>query len=127
MEGETNMDASLNERLDLLHDTNQISEDIYNRLPAIFEKVEEYLGINLKEENAGSFASHLSVALQRISEHKPAVDISSELENVIETNPDYYQFAKVLLRDNSQTGADIGAEAAFITLYFCLLTGKENA
>jgi transcriptional regulatory protein LevR len=121
------MNASLKERVDLLHDTNQISDEIYHLLPRLFEKVENMLKVELSEENAGSFASHLSVSLQRISEGNPVTEISGELETVIEQNPEYYQFANDLLLANNQKGAVIDAEAAFITLYFCLITGKENA
>ena len=120
------MDASLKERIDLLHDTNQMSDEIYKRLPAVFKKVENYLDVKLSEENAGSFASHISVALQRISEQKPVSEISSELEALIENNPKFYRFAKELLSENSNPATNVDAEAAFITLYFCLLSGKEN-
>ncbi|MDN3019424.1 PRD domain-containing protein [Paenibacillus sp. BSR1-1] len=117
------MDATLKERIDLLHDTNQINDEIYNRLPYLMEEVENFLDVKLTEENAGSFTSHISVALQRISKNEPVTDIASELETLIGENPDYYQFAKDLL-ENDETNID--AEAAFITLYFCLLTGKGN-
>ncbi|WP_409291859.1 PRD domain-containing protein [Peribacillus sp. SCS-37] len=120
------MDASLKERLDLLHDTNQISDKIYDRLPVLLDQVEAYLDVKLAEENAGSFASHLSVALQRISENNPVSEISEELETVIAKNPEYYQNAKEFLQANNPKGANIDAEAAFITLYFGLLTGKGN-
>ncbi|PLR80602.1 PRD domain-containing protein [Bacillus canaveralius] len=119
------MDATLKERIDLLHDTNQINDDIFHELPGIFEKVEKFLDVKLTEENAGSFASHISVALQRISEKKAVTEIAAELETVIEKNPDFYEFAKKLLSESSGD-VDINAEAAFITLYFCLLTGREN-
>ncbi|KIL50043.1 PRD domain-containing protein [Jeotgalibacillus soli] len=118
------MDATLKERVDLLHDTNQINDEIYHRLPGIFDEVEKYLDVILTEENAGSFASHVSVALQRISENNPVTEISDELKSVIEANPKYYQFAKEVLSAGS---LNVDAEAAFITLYFCLLTGEENA
>lgn len=118
------MDATLKERIDLLHDTNQINNEIYNRLPSLMEEVENFLDVKLTEENAGSFTSHISVALQRIANNQPVTEISGELTTVIDQNPEYYQFAKDLLK-NDETNID--AEAAFITLYFCLLTGKENA
>ncbi|MEH6996279.1 PRD domain-containing protein [Neobacillus drentensis] len=118
------MDATLKERIDLLHDTNQINDQIFNRLPSLLEEVEEYLNVKLTEENAGSFTSHISVALQRIAANEHVTEVSSELESVIGNNPEYYQFAKELLKSGD---TNIEAEAAFITLYFCLLTGKENA
>lgn len=118
------MDATLKERIDLLHDTNQINDEIFNHLPFLMEEVEKFLNVTLTEENAGSFTSHISVALQRISDNNPVTELSSELETVIGKNPEYYQFAKELLKNDT---TNIDAEAAFITLYFCLLTGKENA
>ncbi|MFJ7727489.1 PRD domain-containing protein [Neobacillus sp. NPDC097160] len=118
------MDATLKERIDLLHDTNQINDEIYNRLPSLLEEVEEFLHVKLTEENAGSFTSHISVALQRIRDNQPVSEISTELESVIGNNQEYFQFAKELLKNDY---TNIEAEAAFITLYFCLLTGKENA
>ncbi|PLT29882.1 PRD domain-containing protein [Peribacillus deserti] len=120
------MDSSLKERVDLLHDTNQMSDQIYQQLPGIFDRVEKFLGVKLLEENAGSFASHISVALQRISEGKPVSEISGELQTVVKENPDFYEFAKELLSEKASE-TNIDAEAAFITLYFCLLSGKENA
>ncbi|MFD0050986.1 PRD domain-containing protein [Actinomycetes bacterium NPDC127524] len=121
------MDFSLKERIDLLHDTNQISDEIYDRLPAILETVENFLEVKLSEENAGSFTSHISIALQRISVNNPLTDISGELQTVIDENPNFYLFAKELLSANNQNGEDIDAEAAYLTLYFGVLTKKENA
>ncbi|MED1466871.1 PRD domain-containing protein [Bacillus salipaludis] len=118
------MDATLKERIDLLHDTNQINDEIFNCLPILMEEVEKFLDVKLTEENAGSFTSHISVALQRISDNQPVTEIAAELETLIGENPEYYQFAKDLLKNDQ---ANVDAEAAFITLYFCLLTGKENA
>jgi transcriptional regulatory protein LevR len=119
------MDATLKERIDLLHETNQISDDLYSRLPGIFEKVEVFLNVKLTEENAGQFASHISVALQRISNNEPVTEISGELDTVIQENPKFYQFAKEIL-SSTNTEVNIDAEAAFLTLYFGLLSGKGN-
>jgi hypothetical protein len=121
----TNLDANLKERIDLLHQTNQIDDYVYGQLPVLLKRVEDYLQITLSEENAGPFVSHLAIALQRILQKTPVLEVSDELKALTEKYPDYYQFAADILALPGTESVTCNAEASFVTLYLCLLSGKE--
>jgi transcriptional regulatory protein LevR len=114
------MDANLMERLELFHDSGQIDTDIYQKVPGLVQKVEGKLEIELAEENAGQFVSHLAIALQRIKSGQTVQESPQELLVLTEKYPELYTFAKEIL------GTEEEAEALFITIYFCTLTGKGD-
>jgi transcriptional regulatory protein LevR len=115
------MDANLTERLEIFHESGQIDTDIYTQVPTLLQKVEEKLAINLEEDNAGAFVTHLSIALQRIKTGQTVQESPQELMGLRQKYPELYSFAKQLLNTEKEE-----AEALFITLYFCTLTGKGD-
>lgn len=113
------MDANLTERLEIFHVSGQIDTDIFTKVPTLLQKVEEKLAVKLEENNAGAFVTHLSIALQRIKTGQTVQEPPQELMVLGEKYPELYSFAKHLLDTEQEE-----AEALFLTLYFCTLTGK---
>jgi transcriptional regulatory protein LevR len=113
------MDASLMERLQLFHESGQIDQDIFKKVPKLLETIEEKFAITLEEENAGQFVTHLSIALQRIKTGQTVKEPPAELKPLAEQNSELYSFAKEILQTETEE-----AELLFITLYLCTLTGK---
>src|SRR4051812_26141840 len=118
MSNQVTMDQNLAERLDLLHDTNQISDVIYSKVPLLLKRVEDEFGIKLDEENGGAFITHLCIALQRIEKGESIQETPEGLQFLAEKYPDLYSFAKTLLEIDEE------GEILYITLYLCTLTGK---
>jgi transcriptional regulatory protein LevR len=120
------VNSELKERLQILFDSGQIKQDVYEIVPTIVNQVEKELCVDLNEENGGSFVSHLSIALQRIKDRKAIQEAPKEVLVYSEKYPELNSFAKEVLSVFAKNeSVDIDAEAAFITLYFCLLTKKE--
>lgn len=114
------MEANLLERLNLLYDSGQIDPDVYEQIPVLVQRVEEHLQVKLDEEIGGPFISHLSIALQRVKKQEAIQEAPEELKALSAKHPDLFGFAKEILNSEEE------AEAHFVTLYFCTLTGKGN-
>jgi transcriptional regulatory protein LevR len=113
------------DRVKLLFESNQIDKEIYEFIPIVLKRVEDELQVQLAEENAGPFVTHLSIALQRIKNQEAIGEIPAELTSLTQKHPRLFEFAKEILSIVSPK-VSINAEASFITLYFCLLTGMES-
>jgi transcriptional antiterminator len=119
------LNSLLLERVDLLLDSEQIEREVYDLIPSILKKVEDELQVQLTDENAGPFITHLAIALQRIKKNEVIEESSSEIKLLTEKYQNLFELAKEILSDITPKLVDINAEASYITLYFCLLTGKK--
>ncbi|WP_085505748.1 PRD domain-containing protein [Thalassobacillus devorans] len=113
-------------RLQLLLDSNQISEKSF---AVVKEKLENLLKahtLDADHPSSGPFTNHLAIAVERVNRQEALKDVSKETEELINQNPDLYEKANQILKDCIwQSGAEITrAETGFITLYLAMFQQK---
>jgi len=125
MDGETD-DMSLNDRIELLFESEQVDRDTFEQTPNVLKKVEEFLELKLEEENAGSFTSHLMKAIQRIKTNEAVQTCSTALVQQALAKPEVYEFSLELLAPFNIHNSNLDVEAAFIASYLLSLTDEEE-
>ncbi|OCT16495.1 hypothetical protein A8709_02460 [Paenibacillus pectinilyticus] len=117
---------SLNERIELLYETGQVDRDIFEQTPVVLRTVEAFLGVQLEEENAGSFTSHLMKAMQRMKTNQAVQSCSAALEQQAASDSRIYAFSRGILAPFNAHETNVDAEAAFIASYLLTLTDGEE-
>ncbi len=84
---------TIKERIIILNESNQIDDDVRQRLIKLVTDFEKELNIKLDEENSSMFITHLAVAMTRTKEsntvNMPDEDLITELkesENYVKMN-----------------------------------------
>lgn len=117
---------SLNDRIELLFESDQVDRNTFEQTPSVLNKVEVFLDLKLEEENAGSFTSHLMKAIQRIKTNEAVQTCSTALVQQAIAKPEIYEFSLELLSPFNIHEANLDAEAAFIASYLLSLTDEEE-
>ncbi|UKS24822.1 PRD domain-containing protein [Paenibacillus sp. HWE-109] len=116
----------LNERIELIYASKQVDLDTYEQTPGLLRKVEAFLDIQLDEENAGSFTSHLMKAIDRIKRNGAVQECSPALLQQAAAKTPIYDFSLELLSPFNVHGTSLDAEAAFIASYLLAMTEEEE-
>lgn len=112
----------IQERLELLLSSNQISELEWRDTLHTIENIENYIGTLQNKDVMGLFATHLAIALARIRRGEGIIDQAPEIQEVVQQHPDLNEKALLLLKNLLGEDMHIPAgEIGFITLYFNLL------
>jgi len=78
------MSVSLLPRLDILREGGILSDENYERVLSVISHFKNRYGIELTEENASAFITHLCSALQRITNGEPVEALDKDIyEDVI--------------------------------------------
>ncbi|KTD85671.1 PRD domain-containing protein [Paenibacillus etheri] len=117
---------SLNDRIELLFESEQVDRDTFEQTPNVLKKVEEFLELKLEEENAGSLTSHLMKAIQRIKTNEAVQTCSTALVQQALAKSEVYEFSLELLAPFNIHNSNLDAEAAFIASYLLSLTDEEE-
>jgi transcriptional regulatory protein LevR len=117
------MHPSLEERLDILVESGQITADIRQHVRSVVEDLGQRYQVQLDEDNAGAFVTHLALACVRVARGEAITEVPGSIEEIIRRHSDLFEQAKTLFPG---APADLPkAEAGFITMYLCFLLRKE--
>ncbi|MCU6710544.1 PRD domain-containing protein [Paenibacillus sp. J5C_2022] len=117
----------LDERMELLYESKQVSKSTYEQTPALLYMTEKFLRMKLDEDNAGAFTSHLMKAVERIKNNAPITECSPALLEQAHSHTAVHSFSRRLLEPFSQEeDAELEAEAAFLTAYFIGMKEEEE-
>ncbi|MFB5191352.1 hypothetical protein [Alicyclobacillus fastidiosus] len=118
------MDDTLLERLDILVTSGQITDQIRRYVLQKATSFASEHGIELTEGNAGSFITHFAMACARIGRGEPVVEIPASVQEVADRHLDLVEVARTMFPFDASTIT--GAEVGFITMYLCVLLGRES-
>ncbi|GMA62828.1 hypothetical protein NZD89_23720 [Alicyclobacillus fastidiosus] len=117
------MDDTLLERLDILVTSGQITDEIRQHVLHTATAFAGMHGIELTESNAGSYITHFAMACARIGRGEPVLDIPAGVQEVADRHLDLVEVARTMFPAEASTIT--GAEVGFITMYLCVLLGRE--
>ncbi|WAH36163.1 PRD domain-containing protein [Alicyclobacillus dauci] len=117
------MDETLLERLEILVASGQIGDGVRQHVLETAGRFAQDNGVQLTENNAGSFVTHFAMACARIRRGEPVMDIPASVQDVADRHPDLVGVAKKMFPADLTAVTD--AEVGFITMYLCVLLGKE--
>ncbi len=117
------MNEALNERLEILETSHQITPPIREHVKRFVEWFENTYQIPLGEENAGAFVTHFAVACARLQRGEPVTEIPESIAEIVSRHPEVYQQALGMFEGIADNATE--AEIGFLTMYLCLLLGKE--
>ena len=86
----------LDMRLDLLKQSKQIDEDIYDKLKDVIVMMLSKYGIVLNEENGAMLITHLSVAPMRIKNNQLVDEVDEEIFKEIKCSEFYNTLNEVI-------------------------------
>lgn len=81
------------ERFSLMIQSGQVDLSTINLVLEIIRKIERDYNLTLDEDNAASFVSHVTLALQRLKDAKPLKDYPDVLLNEARAMPSYWAYA----------------------------------
>lgn len=112
----------LGKRLNILKDSNQISDDTYSKVIKIIQILEHRWGIKLTEENGGMFITHISIAIERIKSKNYVEKLDKNICLEVENNDNYLKSVEVYKDIEEIIAVKIPkAEKYFILMYLCNL------
>lgn len=111
------------ERLELLRTSGQIAELTYERVQEQITQLIKANKINPQNDAIGSMTSHLAVAAERMNRGEPVSEMTTQMEEVIEKNPDLYELAERVIDEClwKEGATKTKAEIGFMTLYLATL------
>ena len=119
---------TLGDRLELLHKSGQITDDVFRETKEVMRMIEERYEIKLREERRqdAMFVTHVAIALQRLVDGKELEEIPSVVHDEVKRYPEEYAFAKDIVRKVEEDMKVMvpEAELGFIATYVCLVSGK---
>jgi len=89
------MAEDLSRRLCILKEGGVLSEKNFERVSCIIAHFSDRHGIELTEENASAFITHLCSALERISGGEPVVELDSDIYEDVIIHPMFQQASKI--------------------------------
>lgn len=111
------------ERFSLLLESDQLQLPVLNVVLKLIEEVEKDLALELTEDNAEMFVTHLAMALQRIADGKPVKEAPPALLNEARGLTEYWQQAGNLTQlAGDALGQEIEEnERGYLTLHLAKL------
>lgn len=119
---------TLRDRLDLLVAGGTIDGQVAGLTGWVLDRIACDLHLELTEENAGMFATHVAMALQRVKRGEGLGSAPGAVDEVIRAHPDLMARAEQLAW---HIGNELGrplppAEVRYIALYLCALTEGDG-
>lgn len=119
------MDQVLRERLDILREAREISDEIRDAVIEFTESFEKKYSLTMTEENASMLITHLAMALARIQRGEEIAAIDEPLMEEIRQNsiycqmPEFYKILEDMLHIELPE-----AEKGYIALHACAIADK---
>jgi len=85
------MAEDLSRRLDILVEGGVLGEENFKRVSHIIRHFKERYGIELTDDNAGAFITHLCSALERIARGEPVGELDKEIYEDVVIHPMFSQ------------------------------------
>lgn len=112
-------------RLQILKDSGQIDEEIYNNLLKVIESFNNNFQIKLLEENGGMFITHLAVALARIKNKELVEPIEELIFEEIRNDSNFEKAKEILTKIEEDINISIPeVEKTFILMHIVTLLSK---
>jgi hypothetical protein len=105
------------ERMELMFETNQLDQDVFNQVPDLIRRIEGFLQIPL----TGPCMTHLVKAVQRVKNNQAIQECSDELRTQMLADRNLYDFSLEILSPYNIYHTKLDAEAAFIASYFAMM------
>ncbi|SFV06203.1 PRD domain-containing protein [Alicyclobacillus macrosporangiidus] len=118
------MDETLQERLEILEASHQISPEIRAHVTRFVEGFERTHAVVLGEANAGAFVTHFAIACARLQQGKPVEECPESIAELARRYPELREQASRMFDGIAENATE--AEVGFLTMYLCLLLGKES-
>lgn len=119
------MDTLLMQRLSILEDAGEINENIKASILDFTDDLEREYNLELNEDNAAMFITHLAMALARIKNGEKINEIDKSSLTEIKQNPVYNDLPKFYRKFEEKLQFKIpDSEKGFIALHVCTLISK---
>lgn len=107
-------------RLDILLETGQVTESVYNILLDVIKKFHDNYEIELLEENGGMFITHLSAAITRMMINEPIDCLEEAIINDVIQNENYEKAKEIskMIKNISRVDFTLDEEI-FIIIHIC--------
>ena len=120
------MEAALNFRLQLLRDSGQITQKMYEAVELFLNEVENDYKFKITEDNAAMMVTHFAVALSRIENGNTVNKMDDLLLAQLMGAKGYNVLPQYLLVIENHMGFKIPEEEiGYIAAHFCLLMERE--
>ncbi|TCL76506.1 PRD domain-containing protein [Hydrogenispora ethanolica] len=120
------MDLLLQQRLAILLAAGEIDEPIQGAVVAFAKALEERFGLELAEDNAAMFITHLAMALARICRGEAVAGLDEAALEELAGIPAYHELPELYRGLERRLGIAIPeAEQNYITLHACVLVAKK--
>ena len=114
------------DRLNILKESGQITEETYEKLLKVIKIFEQKYKIILSEENGAMYITHLSAALTRMYKGEVIHEVSEEIYDEIKVNAHFTKSQEILnyIEESLKLNFAMG-ERGFIIAHICtVLTNK---
>ena len=119
------MGMELTIRLNILRDSTLLSEENYNKILEVIKYFNEVKNIQLIEENASMFITHLSSALERIDKNETVNDLDEVVLESLKLE-DSYNDAALIVKDLKIILGEIpDEEVNYIIMHICTLLSQS--
>lgn len=121
------MDEMLKTRLGILRDAGEITDEIYSAIREFIEDFEKKYKVNMTEDNASMFITHMAMALARIKKGEAVNPMDEILLEDIKGNDVYDELPEFYEKIESKLNIEIPeSEKGFIALHACSLLINEK-
>lgn len=109
-------------RLNILLENDVITEEVYNRLKEVINRLKDEFNIEITEENGGMFITHLSAAITRVNDGKPLDSIDESVIEQIKLETSYNRALEIMETINNIFGVIFPKEEeVFIITHLCTI------
>lgn len=120
---------TLQERIDLLVASGLVDGQVRELTQWLLSRIAEDYGLVLTEDNAGTFVTHVAMALQRVKRGEPLAGVPEVVDDVVQAHPHQAARAELLAR---HLGDELGRslpepEVRYLALYLCMMTEGDGA
>jgi len=115
------MDSEIFERLDILHESDQINRQDKEKTVKAVEYLENKLKIKVEKEVGGMFATHLAKALSRMNNGQAIQETTEQADKAAQEHPEILREAKTLFEDILGIKDVPKGEMNFIAMYIFLM------
>lgn len=116
----------IKDRLNILLDAGQISEENQNIMLRIISILKEKWGIEITEENGGMFITHLTMAYERIKNGNEINCTAKEVSSQLNACKDYEKSKTIFEDVKKELFIELPkAEEEFILLYLCVVLDNQ--
>lgn len=119
------MGMELTIRLNILRDSTLLSEENYNKILEVIKYFNEVKNIQLIEENASMFITHLSSALERIDKNETVNDLDEVVLESLKLEDSYNDAALIVKDLKSILGEIPDEEVNYIIMHICTLLSQS--